>query len=73
MRESSWKNNRNFIKEHEWGHTRWSLYLGPLYLLIIGLPSIIWAMIHTPYSKRSYYWFYTERLADRSGGVPKRY
>lgn len=68
-----YKYNRNYIKEHEWGHTRWSLYLGPLYLLIICLPSIIWAWIHTPKSKKSYYWFYTERWADKSGGVPKRY
>lgn len=73
MGESARKYNRNSIKDHEWGHTRQSLYLGPLYLLIIGLPSIIWAMIHTPNSKKSYYWFYTERWADKLGGIPKRY
>lgn len=73
MGESARKYNRNFIKDHEWGHTRQSLYLGPLYLLIIGLPSIIWAMIHTPNSKKSYYFFYTERWADKLGGIPKRY
>lgn len=72
MSGSSWKNNRGFIKEHEWGHTCWSKYLGPLYLLVIGLPSIIWAAVHSPQSKRSYYWFYTEALADKSGGIPKR-
>lgn len=26
---------------HEWGHTRQSLLLGPLYLIVIGIPSII--------------------------------
>lgn len=26
---------------HEFGHCKQSLYLGPLYLIIIGLPSII--------------------------------
>lgn len=72
MGESSWKYNRNYTKEHEWGHTRQSLYLGPLYLLIIGLPSIIWAAVHTPKSKRSYYSFFSERWADKLGGVPKR-
>ena len=28
---------------HEYGHTIQSLILGPLYLLVIGLPSILWA------------------------------
>ena len=73
MSESNQKYNRNFTKEHEWGHTRQSLYLGPLYLLVIGLPSIVWAAIHSPYSKKSYYWFYTERWADKLGGIIKRY
>lgn len=72
MKEASRKTDKGFIKEHEWGHTRQSLCLGPLYLLIIGLPSIIWAMIWTPKSKKSYYWFPTERLADKLGGVPKK-
>ena len=61
----------NTVK-HEWGHTRQSLYLGPLYLLVIGLPSIIWAWLYGPIIKPSangYYKFYTERLADKLGGV----
>ena len=37
----SWERNAGYIKSHEYGHTRQSLYLGPLYLFVIGIPSII--------------------------------
>lgn len=60
--------------KHEWGHTRQSLYLGWLYLLVIGLPSICWAGLHTycdKFSKVSYYKFYSEAWADRLGGVER--
>ncbi len=59
---------------HEYGHTRQSLYLGWLYLLIIGLPSITWAWLHSSFkrfSTVSYYDFYTERWADELGGVKR--
>lgn len=59
------------IVKHEWGHTRQSRYLGPLYLLIIGLPSLIWAAIYTPKFGCSYYDFYTEKWADELGGVER--
>lgn len=60
--------------QHELGHCQQSLILGPLYLLIIGLPSILWAGIHTLLVSRwtldiSYYWFYTERWANKLGGL----
>ena len=57
---------------HEWGHSRQSLYLGPLYLLVIGLPSVLWAWWWNPHRGVSYYWFYTESWANRLGGVTKR-
>lgn len=57
---------------HEWGHTRQSLYLGWLYLLIIGLPSLIWASLYDYGWKMSYYDFYTEKWADRLGGVIRK-
>lgn len=57
---------------HEYGHTRQSLYLGPLYLLIIGIPSFVWAIYHKGRKQRSYYWFYTERSADKLGGVIRK-
>ncbi len=56
--------------KHEWGHTRQSLMLGPLYLIVIGIPSILWAATHkwlapnTPYDS-----FPTEAWANRLGGV----
>lgn len=59
-------------EKHEYGHTRQSLVLGPLYLIIIGLPSILWAMLHNYIApNKSYYWFYTEKLADKLGKVTR--
>lgn len=58
--------------QHEYGHTRQSMLLGPLYLLVIGLPSIIWAGCFNKYRQKhnkSYYSFYTEKWADKLGGV----
>ena len=58
---------------HEHGHQIQSLFLGPLYLFIIGIPSIIWAGIYGtrlhPRTHNGYYKFYTEKSADRFGGV----
>lgn len=55
---------------HEWGHTRQSLILGPLYLIVIGIPSIIWAATHrTIAPNKPYDWFYTEVWANKLGGV----
>ena len=57
---------------HELGHCRQSRTLGWLYLLVIGLPSLLWAALHEKVAPgRSYYWFYTERWADRLGGVER--
>lgn len=62
---------------HEVGHQVQSMILGPLYLLIIGLPSICWAALWTNQKIAeglrvkgvSYYDFYTESWADRLGNV----
>lgn len=59
---------------HEFGHSKQSLYLGPLYLLIIGIPSIIWAGLYRFewFNMRwSYYDFFTERWADELGEVKR--
>ena len=56
---------------HEYGHHRQSVMLGPLYLLVIGLPSLIWAAWWHAGRSVSYYSFYTERWADRLGGVER--
>lgn len=59
---------------HEYGHTIQSRYLGWFYLIIIGLPSFIWASCFEWYRKKtgtSYYDFYTEQSADKLGGVDR--
>lgn len=58
---------------HETGHSYQSLYLGPLYLIVIGLPSLIWNLLHqTKYFKNlNYYAFYTEKWADKLGLVKR--
>lgn len=61
-------------RQHEWGHTRQSRRLGWLYLIVIGLPSITWATLHTYCNKfkgKSYYSFFTEKWADKLGGVQR--
>lgn len=62
------------VRKHEKGHRKQSMMLGPLYLIVIGLPSLVWAALHS-YVKRlgavDYYSFYTERWADRLGGVKR--
>ena len=63
--------NQNYLN-HERGHTKQSEMLGPLYLLVIGLPSIIWNVVHTKLNK-NYYTFYTESWADKLGGVHRDY
>ncbi len=57
---------------HEYGHCIQSLIFGPLYLIIIGIPSFIWAMLPYMHRRRikndtSYYSLYTERLANYLG------
>lgn len=57
---------------HESGHVRQSRYLGPLYLIVIGIPSMVWAMTYKRLAPgRSYFWFYTERWADRLAGIAR--
>lgn len=57
---------------HEYGHTIQSLILGPLYLPLVGLPSVIW--FNAPHMKKrrlksgkSYYAFLPERSANWLG------
>lgn len=56
---------------HEMGHSKQSLMLGPLYLIVVGLPSIVMnvltrASVLDPYR---YYRRWPENWADRLGGV----
>ena len=59
----------SYIDRHEWGHTRQSRLLGPFYLFVIGIPSLLWALWWHPGRKRSYASFYTERWAERLAGL----
>jgi hypothetical protein len=54
--------------KHELGHTLQSKYLGWLYLLVIGIPSILWVCarrISRPLREKKYNAFYTEAWADK--------
>lgn len=73
-------NNRtNLCIRHEYGHQIQSFILGPLYLLVIGLPSLIWCnliygLVNKIRTKKhkgriSYYWFYTEAWANELVGL----
>lgn len=56
--------------KHEYGHTMQSLILGPLYLIIIGIPSLLWAMYYNIIDPNiSYYWFFTESSANKLGNI----
>lgn len=58
--------------KHEFGHCIQSLILGPLFLFVIGLPSLIWCGCFDKYRQKhniSYYSFYTEKWANKLGGV----
>lgn len=67
---SHW-NDEETLK-HEKGHTKQSYILGWLWLPLVGLPSMIWAGCFEWYRKKynvSYYAFYSEKWADKLGGV----
>ncbi len=60
------------LVRHEYGHTIQSLLLGPFYLLLVGLPSLVWCNL--PYFRRyrkrtgtPYSALYCEGWADRLG------
>lgn len=65
--------SENTIK-HEYGHSIQSALLGVFYLLVIGLPSLMWATFGNKYrakTGKSYYDFYTEKWADELGEVKR--
>lgn len=65
-----------YVIEHEYGHVKDSHIFGPLYLLIIGIPSLLWAACYSCDKKyfkgRTYYDFFTERRANRNAGLDVR-
>ena len=70
--DPTWETKDHFLLAHEYGHTVQSLILGPLFLPVIALPSILWAGL--PYFARlrkekhkSYYDAYQEKWANVLG------
>lgn len=60
--------DKDIIIKHECGHVKQSKILGPLYLIVIGLPSILHACLNNylgccwKEGKYNYYHFYTEHI-----------
>ena len=72
----------NIIKlKHEHGHQIQSLYLGWLYLVVIGLPSLLGNLYHRRFHKKwnkkeKEKWYYSqpwEKWADKLGGVERNF
>lgn len=59
--------------QHEYGHSKQSNILGPLYLIVIGIPSLLHNILHYLCSKIgikwNYYSFYTEYWANKLVGI----
>ena len=58
------------LRVHEYGHTIQSLILGPLYLIVIGIPSFLWAFLMGKKRREKqipYGAFFTEKWANRLG------
>lgn len=64
--------NQNTLM-HEYGHSIQSIYLGPLYLIVVGLPSITMNILTRlkVLSAESYYKRWPENWADKLGGVKR--
>ena len=56
---------------HELGHVKQSHILGPIYLFIIGIPSILWAAYGD--NDKCYYSLYTESWANKLSGLKVNY
>lgn len=64
------KRPENIAHEQE-GHTVDSKIYGPLYIFIIGIPSLLHAWLHT--NCPCYYHFYTEKLANKHANLKVLY
>lgn len=59
--------------KHEWGHCRQSMMLGWMYLPLVGFQSAAHLLLHRKAcGGKDYHHFWTERWADRLGGVEGR-
>ena len=65
---------RDTVRHEAIGHTKQSRILGPVYLFLVGIPSLIWAGLYGSViksTKNGYYKFYTEKWADIIAGVKR--
>lgn len=64
--------DQSAVIRHECGHVKQSLILGPLYLIVIGIPSILHAWLNDYIGcdeEEGYSHFYTEEWADKLMGI----
>ena len=67
--------DEEIVIKHECGHVKQSKILGPLYLLVIGIPSILHAWLNNyigccwKNGESNYYHFYTEKWANKLMGI----
>jgi hypothetical protein len=65
----------NDCRMHEYGHARQSVMLGPLYLPVVGIPSLArvfyrrWYCMKYGHSWQNYFSAFPENWADKLGGV----
>lgn len=75
LNENTYNNKESFelTIRHEFGHTRQSLFFGPLYLILVGIPSFFRSFFFALLQKeKEYYEGYPENWADKLGKAPKR-
>lgn len=67
----------SLMRRHEYGHSFQSRWLGPFYLLAVGVPSVARVLYGVAYREvtgrtwRRYYAGYPENWADRLGGISR--
>lgn len=67
--------DKEIVIKHECGHVKQSKILGPLYLLVIGIPSILHAWLNNyigccwKNGEYNYFHFYTEKWANKLMGI----
>lgn len=67
---SEWSSDCEETIAHEQiGHVKQSHILGPLYLIIIGIPSFVWSKTFRLLGFKNYYRFYTEAWANSIAGL----
>lgn len=65
--------DKEAVIKHECGHVKQSKILGPLYLLVIGIPSLLHAWLNSYIGccrkHGTYYHLYTEKWANKLMGI----